>query len=232
MKFTEGFAKKVALVGIVFLLFSSNFIVAQKTNVIDENGLKQGYWEKKQTNGNTKYKGQFKDDQPYGKFQYYNKDGTIITVLEYSSPDTAIATHFHSSNKKAAHGYYINKKKEGVWRFYDGQGILASKETYKDGVKEGEYLVYNLNGSISRQTYFVNGIENGYRKTFDKEGNLLTEGEIVDGQSDGVHKIYRNGVINIEGAYKHAVRDGEWRYYDEKGQVYKIEVYELGIKKN
>lgn len=210
----------------------ANVTIGQETNKTDGNGWKQGYWEKKRNNGSTKYKGQFKDDKPYGKFKYYDKDGTIITVLEYSSPDTAIATHYHSSGKKAAHGYYIRQKKEGVWRFYDAKGVLSSKETFVDGVKEGEYIVYNLNGSISRESFFVNDVENGYRKTYDSEGKLLTEGNIVDGQMDGLQKIYRDGLLNVQGSYKHAVRDGKWLYYDTDGKLYKTEIYELGIKKN
>ncbi|MGB0390828.1 MAG: toxin-antitoxin system YwqK family antitoxin [Salibacteraceae bacterium] len=223
---------KISFFLILFGFIFSNSITAQKTNVTDENGLKQGYWEKKQSNGSTKYKGQFKDDKPYGKFKYYDKHGTIITILEYSSPDSAIATHYHSSGKKAAYGYYVHQKKEGVWRFYDRTGLLASKENFKDGVLEGEYIVYNLNGSISRETFYVKGVENGYRKTFSSEGELLTEGNILDGQMDGIQKIYRGGKINIQGAYKHAVRDGEWNYYDENGELYKTEIYELGIRKN
>ena len=204
----------------------------QSENQTDANGRKQGYWVKKHANGNTKYKGQFKDDLPYGKFKYFDPDGTIITILEYTSPDSAIATHFHSNSKKAAFGYYVNKQKEGVWRFYDRTGVLASKETYNVGKKNGEYIVYNLDGSISRSTSFVNGIEEGYRKTYNNVGDLLTEGYIKDGEMDGLQKIYRAGIINIQGSYKHAVKDGEWIYYDEDGEPYRKEYYELGIKKN
>jgi antitoxin component YwqK of YwqJK toxin-antitoxin module len=221
-----------SIIGFWLLFFSSIAGFSQTQNVTDENGLKQGYWEKKRKNGVVKYKGQFKDDMAYGKFKYYDKEGTIITTLEYSTSDSALATHFHSNSKKAAFGYYVNEKKEGVWRFYDRKGVLASKETFIKGVKHGVYIVYNLNGSLSRKTEYVNGIENGYRKTFDGEGVLLSEGSIKDGQLDGLQKIYRSGIINVQGTYKHAVRDGEWVYYDEDGEVYKKEYYELGSKKN
>ncbi len=206
--------------------------LAQEYNQTDTDGLKQGLWNKKYSNGKTKYKGQFRNDAPYGLFKYYNMGGVIVTILEYSSSDTAIATHYHTNSVKAAYGYYVNQQKEGVWRFYDRKGVISSKEAYKHGEKHGQYIVYNLNGSISRETEFVNGVETGFRKTYNREGKVLSEGAILDGQMDGVQKTYRHGVINVQGAYKHAVKDGEWLYYDEDGKVYKKEYYELGIKKN
>lgn len=215
------------------LLFcASSSVWSQTYNKVDENGLKQGLWKKEHSNGNTKYKGQFKDDQPFGIFKYYNDKGVIITILEYVSADSAIATHYHTTSKKAAYGYYVNQQKEGVWRFYDRKGLLSSKETFKAGVKDGEYIVYNLDGSISRETFYVEGIENGYRKTFDGKGLIISEGPIKDGQMDGLQKVYKGGELSVQGKYKHAVKDGEWIYYNEEGIIYKKELYELGVKKN
>lgn len=219
-----------------FVFFVIILIVAGpaigQSNVTDKEGRKQGYWEKKRPNGKVHYKGQFKDGVPYGKFKYYDKEGTISTILDYKSTDTAMATHYHANGKKAAYGYYVNQKKEGVWRFYDKKGVIASEETYSSGEKNGKYVVFNLNGTISRETFFVKGIENGYRKTYNSEGKILSEGNIKDGQLDGLQKIYKNGKINVKGAYKHAVKDGDWVYYDENGKQYKIEHYELGVKTN
>ena len=215
------------LIAIVILL-SPVILLAQ--NKTDENGLKQGYCEKKNKTS-VIYKGQFKDGKPYGEFKYYER-GSIVTVLKYSSTDTALATHYHTNSNKAAVGYYVAKQKEGIWYFYDRSGVLASKENFTQGIKNGEYIIYNLNGTISRETEFVNGVENGYRKTYDSDHKILTEGFIKDGKMDGVQKIYRGGTISVMGSYKHAVRDGEWIYYDENGNEYKKDYYELGIKKN
>ena len=216
----------------ISMMMFVNQAFTQADNVTDENGLKQGYWVKKEKNGKVKYRGQFKDDVPYGKFKYYNSTGAIVSVLEYQSPDSVLATHSHPNGKKSGYGYYVNQKKEGVWRFYDREGILSSKVTYANNIKNGVYVVYNLNGSISRETVFINDVENGYRKTYDSTGELLTEGEILDGEKDGMQVIYRSGIINIKGAYKHAVRQGDWFFYDQDGKQYKMEHYELGIKTN
>lgn len=216
------------LMAVMAMLMISHVVLAQ--NVTDANGLKQGTWVKKDANGKVKYRGQFKDDIPVGKFKYYNEQGIIVTIMEFISVDTALATHYHNNSQKSAYGYYVNKQKQGVWRFYDTKGIILSEEHYQNGKKHGSYIVYNLDGSLSRETTFVNGVEHGYRKTYNGSGKLLTEGNYKDGVMDGVQKIYKNGVLNIVGAYKHAVRDGEWKYYDESGNLIKTEVYQLGVK--
>ena len=61
---------------------------------------------------------------------------------------------------------------------------------------------------------------------------ILTEGPIKDGQMNGLQKVYKGGEISVEGTYKHAVKDGEWIYFNEEGIIYKRELYELGFKKN
>jgi antitoxin component YwqK of YwqJK toxin-antitoxin module len=227
------FLRRIIHSGLVVLfVVIGQTLLAQADNKTDANGLKQGYWVKKQSNGKVKYRGQFKDDIPYGKFKYYSTKGELASVLEYQTTDSVLATHFHPNGKKSAYGFYVNQKKEGVWRFYDRKGIISSKTTFVNGLKNGEMVVYNLNGSISRETTFTDDVENGYRKTFDSDGNLLTEGAIKDGQMDGLQIIYRNGKINVKGAYKHAVRQGDWEYYDEEGKLYNKEHYELGVKTN
>lgn len=227
------FLHRIIKLGLVILLvFTASVLSAQADNKTDANGLKQGYWVKKQSNGKVKYRGQFKDDIPYGKFKYYTTKGELASVLEYQTTDSVLATHYHPNGKKSAYGFYVSQKKEGVWRFYDRKGIISSKTSYLKGLKNGEMVVYNLNGSVSRETAFTDDVENGYRKTFDSEGNLLTEGAIKEGVRDGIQIIYRGGKINIKGAYQHAVRQGDWTYYDEEGKLYKTEHYELGVKTN
>ena len=45
----------------VFLLISNSYF-SQDVNLVDKNGLKQGFWQKKYENGFIRYEGNFKDD--------------------------------------------------------------------------------------------------------------------------------------------------------------------------
>ncbi len=222
---------------VIFLLFvfaGFHHLSAQEKNRLDEQGRKQGYWEKRWSNGNLKYKGHFKDDKPVGEFIRYDSRLNVIARINYKDNDTAVAVLFHPNGKKAAEGIYINQKKQGLWRFYDRKGVLASEATYVDGVKNGPYKVYYLDGTLSRETYFVDGKENGYRTEYYANGKKRFEGTIKDGQPDGYVKYYyENGKVELEGNYRHLVRDGIWKYYDEKGKLKREIHYDLGriIKK-
>ena len=52
----------------LILLLIPFFSVSQTINEVDENNKKQGVWTKSFNNGGVRYKGQFKDDKPYGLF--------------------------------------------------------------------------------------------------------------------------------------------------------------------
>ena len=52
-------------------------------NITDEDGMKQGYWEKRYENGNIQYSGFFKNDRPIGIFKRFDIDG-IRYVLDSS----------------------------------------------------------------------------------------------------------------------------------------------------
>ena len=54
-----------------FLLLIPFLSLSQTINEVDTKGLKQGVWKKMHTNGNLRYSGQFKNDNPSGIFLYY-----------------------------------------------------------------------------------------------------------------------------------------------------------------
>ena len=76
-----------------FLLIFSFFCSAQNINQIDSNGMKQGVWKKTYDNGNLRYKGNFKNDNPEGIFYYYYKSGELQLEKEFFHNGLAAATY-------------------------------------------------------------------------------------------------------------------------------------------
>ena len=63
---------------VVMLFLECSFLTAQSSiNRLDENGLKTGKWEKKYTNGNIRYTGQFVKDKEVGVFLFYSEFLTL-----------------------------------------------------------------------------------------------------------------------------------------------------------
>ena len=55
-----------------FLVFCIPFFAfSQSINNVDAKGYKQGIWTKTHDNGSVRYQGQFRDNIPYGIFNYY-----------------------------------------------------------------------------------------------------------------------------------------------------------------
>ena len=81
----------------------------QSVNKVDVNDLKQGVWKKTFDNGNLRYKGQFKNNNPEGIFMYYYNSGELQAEKEFIHSGEAAATHIYykNGNLKAA-GLYVN----------------------------------------------------------------------------------------------------------------------------
>lgn len=214
---------------ILLVAFTGLFQSVFAQNKVDENGKKQGPWERKYRNGKTKYKGQFKDDVPVGDFVYYDIGGKKTAELSYLESGKAEAKLFHDNGRLAGEGVYINKKKEGLWKLYSERGFLSGEENYRDGKKEGENKVFYENGQLSRETTYSNGLESGIRKEFYATGHPSFIGNVVDGNFDGeVQFFHDNGKIKMKGSYNSAVRDGKWTWYDDRGIPEKVAMYTLG----
>lgn len=216
---------------LLLLLFSFSTIAQDTLNKTDENGLKQGYWIKKNERGVKVYEGRFVNDVPVDTFLYYDINGDKNARLVWLDAVTSMATIYYPDGTKAGEGKYVNKQKEGLWKLYDGNEILSAEQHWKNGKKHGSYKVYYDDGSVSVDTYFENGLEHGFRKEFWLDGKRKFEGNYVDGNPDGEVKYYNEeGQLTEKGTYKNAVRHGKWMHYGQHG-IDKITIFEYGKQK-
>lgn len=109
--------KAILLFSIFFI--APLFVFTQSQNQIDAQGQKQGRWVKAYNNGKVRYIGQFRDDRPYGEFNYYYESGALQTITNFSDDGIIAQTKtFHENGTPMATGNYIRQKKEGLWRYY------------------------------------------------------------------------------------------------------------------
>ncbi|MDX1799092.1 MAG: hypothetical protein R3255_10620 [Candidatus Lokiarchaeia archaeon] len=223
---------------ILILLLSFSFYSQEKINQTDSKGKKQGVWIKNYEGTNKKrYKGEFKDDIPVGKFYYYYDTGEIaaVSVFEEEGKVTYTRTYYTNGNLMAT-GKYINQVKDSVWWFFTEDKKMLSRENYKLGKLEGERYVYfptdpETEKSIIREiTTYKNGLKNGQWKQYYKNGKVEAEGVYKDGNFDGFVKwYYENGVLQTQGFYRHAVKNGYWKSFESDGTL-KSKVYYLNGK--
>lgn len=194
-------------------------------NSTDSQGRKQGAWVKYHPDGKTpRYKGQFKDDKPYGEFVYYYETGEVQTVLEYQTDGTAIAKTYFQNGSLMTKGSYLNQQKEGVWWYFSADKLVIGKETYKNGKLDGvSYKFFpteiGQQPIILEEITYVNGLAQGTWTRYYKDGKTQVRGKYKDGQEVGEciwYTVY--GKPEIIGYYQHGVKNGWWRYFDTDGK--------------
>lgn len=107
-------------------------------------------------------------------------------------------------------GAYKNDRKEGIWKKYDVSGDLIAEESFHNGVLDGPCKYYYPNGKLSAA---------GVMLAMDIEGEVDTV-TVIDPvtQEESRVEVVRKG---------NSVRNGEWRLYDEDGNMIK-ETYSRG----
>ncbi len=206
---------------IILVLFSPLFIVAQSINQTDANNNKQGKWEKTYSNGVPRYVGQFKNDKPFGEFEYFYISGALKAITNYS-PDGVVARTktFHENSLPMAEGKYINQKKDSIWLYFsDLDGKLISEETYKKGELNGlSKTFYPDSGNIAESIEYKNGIKQGELRKYFPEGSIMTKGTYENDMLEGDFTLYfPEGNIQLKGKYRKGRQIGNWQYFDEEG---------------
>ncbi|HEY0979036.1 MAG TPA: hypothetical protein VGE21_16315 [Flavobacteriales bacterium] len=191
-------------------------------NQKDAKGLKQGPWERLWAESTQlRYKGRFKNDKPVGRFTYYTVKGQLESVIDhYPTGNAAHARHYHPNGKVMAEGRYAGEAKDSIWNYFDSEGVLRSKESWKAGKKHGEEVTYFTDGKPAEKTHFTDGVQTGLTEQFHPEGSLKYKANYVNGEPEGLMTWYfPNGKKEIEGRMVNGQRDGNWVYYHEDGLI-------------
>lgn len=189
-------------------------------NKTDAQGRKQGVW-KKYEKGKLVYEGQFKDNVPYGTFQYYHANGKLKSTTEFVQGVHKVKTViYHENGHKASEGVFIDQKKDGVWRYYANNDQLITVEEYVQGKRSGTWQVFSKEtGNLLEETHYLNDRLNGVYKTFYTDGTVSLEENYLEGKRNGRSTAYfPKGKISVTGDYLKGKRIGSWEFYDASGK--------------
>ena len=204
------------------LLFAIT-VMAQDFNQTDSKGRRQGPWRDFYPSGQLRYEGQFKNDKCKGTFRYYDEQGNLKATNEFDkSGEKALNKTYAANGRMIATGYYVNQKKNGVWKYYDAvSGQLRLAEDNENGKVHGWSRLYNPNnGTLAEETQYVNGLPEGQCHKFSDTGVLLMECQYHNGVLDGPSKsYYPSTALKEEGQYAKGEKAGTWKTYNEDGDV-------------
>ena len=212
------------------LLFPA-WAFGQSVNGLDENGKKHGAWRKMDANGKPVYEGTFHHDEPTGPFTYYHPNGKIKAQSFFWNHGTQCrSTLFAENGTKEAQGLYLNKEKDSVWVFFDADGKLIARESYKAGKKHGQNITYNpISGKPTEERSFRDGKKHGPWITYFDSGKPRITGLYRNGELDSAFRVqFPSGSPQLEGFYKNATKDGNWISYHETGKIKTVETFKEG----
>ncbi len=210
-------------------LFWASFSGAQPMNATDAAGKKQGYWEKRDTNGKLVYQATFKDDRPVGEMKRFHPNGKLKAVLNYpENSDEATAVLFDESGHKIAEGKYLGQKKSGEWSYYSEEKLIAT-DVFENDVKNGLSKKYYKSGEILEECPWENGLQQGVYRAYFKNGKPYLECKYENGRLSGYTVSYfENGNPESESFYQNGLLQGESRFFDESGNILYVLKYDQG----
>ncbi|MGL5088850.1 MAG: toxin-antitoxin system YwqK family antitoxin [Fusobacteriaceae bacterium] len=130
------------------------------------------------------------------------------------------------------HKYYTEEFKDGklngykVW--YSEAGRVGMKEPYSDGLKNGVQETYYRNtGNIRSRVTYSGGRISGPMSWYDKSGNLINNEDFKGGNGEWI-AYWDNGEVREKGRLASGLPNGEWKYFNIKGEVTKVATFRNG----
>jgi antitoxin component YwqK of YwqJK toxin-antitoxin module len=230
---------KTATLLFIFLFAIQSSLFSQ-LNQMDAKGRKQGSWQKNYAKSEVlQYKGQFRDDKPYGKFTYYYPSGELKATIEHDLYGRKSRAYFYFENKMLmTEGFYFNQKKDSTWVNYNEEGLVVSIETFQNDKLNGKKIIYYLEGQVETEklnplsvSTYKNDTLNGEYKEFFSTGKLKQIGRYENGKAVGEWKeFYPNGSIFKISKYKNDRLHGWTSTYTMEGEENGKFMYQFGEK--
>ena len=142
----------------------------------------------------------------------------VSTIISCNSGNDEKKDQFKLENGEIIISKYINEQPQIIRKAEKIDGVeknIYEKEYYEDGnlLKEGPLKDDKRDGMW--KSYYRDG------------GTLWSEGEFTDGMREGITKSYHpNGQVRYAGSFTNGKKFGEWRFYDENGELLEIKYFQ------
>lgn len=162
-------------------------------------------------------------------YKFYDKTGEIIKEAKKKGGEFFYEGHSINGSIKTEGLYDVKGGKEGVWKFYSGNGILETIGNYKEGNLSGENTNYHGNGKVRSKELYVNDTLQGYVEKYFEDGQMKSQGYAVAGAYDKEWRTYyKNGGLNAVNFYHKGDYHGTQKYYSVEGKLIQVLKYEFG----
>jgi uncharacterized protein len=146
----------------------------------------------------------YSDGKKEGLSKEYDKDGNIITLLEYNNDFLVSRERINRTDSKGL--------KQGDWKEFYPNGVIKSEKTFKDDLMHGYYKEYDIRGKLVLTMLYENGAV--VKSKVEDEPDI----EIVT-------KHDQDGKLIYSGPYRNKVPVGIHRDFGKDGKVINSYIY-------
>ena len=215
-------------------------------------GQLYGSWKTFYPDGVTESEYEMDNGKIHGLYSYYEKDGKLHytyqyrngEIIEYAFYDRE-GTLLKEGRKKGgsfnytgltptglkwSEGLYdISGGKEGEWKFYQNDGVLNEKGTFRNNLKEGRFETYHLNGQLQAERTYAGDSLNGASREYHLNGALSQRGAYSGDWRHGPWETYyADGAIETTSYYHKGKLHGVQTNYTNNGVPYKKMYFQFG----
>lgn len=197
-----------------------------KNNTLDSTVNKDGFQIDYKTNKRVvNAKGLFFNNLEQGEWIENNDEGILERIVHYKE--------FYKSGKLKTFGNLWNGKKQDTLSWFYENGELESQEITEldtiSGQSTGFVYWFYESGKLHKRIPLINEKQNGLVEIFYESGEFKAKTEYTDGLMNGNGiGYYESGVISYKGKVIKNNIHGDFKYYNEYGELIKIENYNNG----
>lgn len=178
------------------------------------NGDRITYWQ----NGVISKKEKFIGDVNVS-VETYNPKGEKENSLEYTNKSGVVTQNYYGGT--ATHTFELkNGELNGKYTIKDKFNTPIFESEFTNGARNNMTRNYGPLGTVTYEMPFYNGVQHGPGKTYDLAGNLrLTDHYVFGDETGKVTRYYYNKSKMSEFDQVDTAIEGEYRYYNLKGEL-------------
>lgn len=161
-------------------------------------------------------------------YTYKDKSGNIVASGKIDGKTLSMVNYTPEGMKKSE-GLYVDNKKEGEWKYYNGYGGLETIENYSKDNLSGETINYFTNGKAEDSVNYTDDEKDGYYVSYSINGKMNTQGWYINGNKQGDWYYYdlKGNLIQHDFFVNGAV-SGRSEFFESDGRLYEEHFYRYG----
>ena len=137
---------------------------------------------------------------------------------------------WYDGRRKRRTEEYLNGRENGIVNEYDTNGLIITYGEYVYGEREGEW--YYIMNDYKEKGSYIGGMKTGkWEKTYLNKNQIKFTGEYINDTPIGKHiEYFPNGLIRQIGKYRDGQKEGEWKIYNQKGEIILTQLFKRGVE--